>query len=101
MRIIIMLRPTNKRGTKMPYTAFRKRLVAEGFIMLQPEVFMRVTPSRAASAHLLARLMQDVPQTGSICALTLTERQYSSATYLTGTSGAQEELVGSKVQVEL
>lgn len=84
MRTIVMLRPTNKRGTKGTYTQFRKRLVAGGFVMLQPEVFMRVSPTRIAATHLERRLAEDVPDTGAICMLTLTERQYASMAYLTG-----------------
>ena len=101
MRIIVMLRPTNRRGTKMPYTAFRKRLVAEGFVMLQPEVFMRVSHTRAAAEHLVGRLAEDVPNTGSICAIILTERQYASMRYLTGQADVQELLVGAREHVEL
>ena len=101
MRTIVMLRPTNRRGTKMPYTAFRKQLAAEGFVLLQPEVFMRVSPTRAAAEQVVRRLLPSVPQTGSICVLMLTERQYASARYLTGGPDAQELLVGANVQVEL
>ena len=101
MRIIVMLRPTNKRGTKMPYTAFRKLLASEGFVLLQPEVFMRVSPTRAAAEQIIRRVAPVVPQTGTVCLLTLTERQYASARYLTGGPGAQELLVGARVQVEL
>ena len=101
MRTIVMLRPTNKRGTKMPYTAFRKQLVSEGFVLLQPEVFMRVSPTRAAAEQVVRRLAPAVPQTGTICLLTLTERQYASMRYLTGGPNAQELLVGARMQVEL
>lgn len=101
MRIIVMLRPTNKRGTKMPYTAFRKRLVSEGFTLLQPEVFMRISPTRAAAEQIVRRLLPGVPATGAVCVLTLTERQYASIRYLAGGPGAQEVLVGARVQVEL
>lgn len=83
------------------YTQFRKRLVAGGFVMLQPEVFMRVSPTRIAATHLERRLAEDVPDTGAICMLTLTERQYASMAYLTGKPDRQERLVGARWQVEL
>ena len=101
MRTIVMLRPTNRRGTKTAYTNYRKRLTAEGFVLLQPEVFMRVSPTRRAAEALLEHLREDVPPTGSICALALTERQYASMTWLTGGPDRQELLVGSRRQVEL
>lgn len=101
MRTLVMLRPTNRRGTKMAYTAYRKRLVAEGFVLLQPEVFMRVSPTRRAAEALLEHLREDVPQTGAVCVLTLTERQYASMCYLTGGPDRQERVVGSRRQVDL
>ncbi len=98
MRALVMLRPANKRGTK---TAYRRRLVAEGFVLLQPEVFMRVSLTRAAVEHLLSCLYVDAPQTGAVCVLTHTERQFASMCYLTGEPDRQERLIGARTQVEL
>lgn len=101
MRVVVLLRPTNRRGTKGEYTAFRKALVAEGFSLLQPEVFMKAVPTRRASEHALRRLEEAAPGTGVVCALTLTERQYSAVRYLTGAPSYQETAVGSRPTVEL
>ena len=59
------------------------------------------SPTRAAVEHLLSRLREDVPQTGAICVLTLTERQFASMCYLTGEPDRQERLIGARTQVEL
>ena len=42
MRIIVMLNPSNKYGTKTAYTELRKFLIKDGYLLLQSEVFMRV-----------------------------------------------------------
>ncbi len=53
MRIIVMLKPTNKRGTKTAYTKFREYLRKDGYVLMQPEVYMRaVTSRRAVASHL-------------------------------------------------
>jgi CRISPR-associated protein Cas2 len=84
MRIIMFLRPTNRHGTKGAYTAFRKALLSHGFTLLQSEVFLASVCTRRAAEHLVAQMRDVVPETGSICALVLTERQYASMTYLVG-----------------
>lgn len=49
MRILVMLDPTNKRGTKKDYTDLRNFLVSDGYLCIGTELYelyMRITPSR-------------------------------------------------------
>ena len=46
MRILVMLNPTNRHGTKMAYTELRKFLINDGYLKLQPDVFMRVEDTK-------------------------------------------------------
>ena len=46
MRILVLLNPTNKKGTKAAYTELRKFLIKDGYVLLQSEVFMRITNNR-------------------------------------------------------
>lgn len=101
MRVIVFLRPTNRYGTKGAYTAFRKLLTSSGFILLQPEVFMASVPTRRAVEHLLTCLQEKAPETGAVCALTLTERQYANINYLVGAPSYQDVLVGSSPSISL
>lgn len=101
MRIVMFLRPTNRYGTKGEYTAFRKLLLAKGFVLMQPEVFMAVAPTRRAAEQLLTHLQAQSPTTGTVCALVLTERQYASMRYLVGCPPYQEQSVGSLASVNL
>ena len=101
MRIIVSLQPTNRRGTKSEYTAFRKLLASKGFVLVQPEVFLAAAPTRRSAEHLLKSLRGRAPSTGSVYALVLTERQFLSIECLTGALPYQERAVGSKPNVNL
>lgn len=61
MRILVMLAPTNARGTKTAYTKFRKKLVSCGFVMLQAEVYMKVVPNREVARTQLSTLERYAP----------------------------------------
>lgn len=101
MRILVMLAPTNARGTKTAYTKFRKKLVASGFVMLQAEVYIKAVPNREVAATQLEALARSVPPTGTVRAFTMTERQFAAMRYLAGEPDYQERMVGAKKQVEL
>ncbi len=96
MRILVMLAPTNARGTKTAYTKFRKKLVSCGFVMLQAEVYMKVVPNREVARTQLSTLERYAPPTGTVRAFTMTERQF-----VTGGPDYQERMVGAKKQVDL
>ena len=53
MRILVLLDPTNKRGTKKAYTDLRTFLQKDGYLRIGTELFMRVTTSRkTAEKHI-------------------------------------------------
>lgn len=91
MRILVMLNPTNKRGTKMAYTAFRKQLIADGFILWSPEIYMRVVTNRKSAETHIRRLQEKHPDTGMIRVLRLTEKQFSSIWNLSYKSHPDQE----------
>ncbi len=95
MRILVMLKPTNKRGTKMAYTRLRKFLISDGYTLWGPEIFMRVTTNRKSAETHMKRLRSFDPGSGIVRVLRLTEKQFKSIWYLTGEEDQQEQLVGS------
>ncbi|MBR3151826.1 MAG: CRISPR-associated endonuclease Cas2 [Erysipelotrichaceae bacterium] len=101
MRLFVFLNPTNKRGTKTAYTDFRKELMKMGFLMVQPEVYMRVISSRRACDRFLTRMYEKAPPTGRIVAYKLTENQFSKTLYITGEKSAQERVIGSNSVIVL
>lgn len=96
MRILVLLNPTNKRGTKKAYTDLRKFLVDDGFIMLQSEVFMRIEDSRKSCIKHQSRLKYYLPKTGTVRLLILTEKQFSECVIVQEKPDYQEEKVGAR-----
>ena len=101
MRLVVILSPTNKRGTKMPYTTMRKFLVSDGYECVAPEVFIRVVTGRKGAEKHIRRLEEHDPGTGTIRVFRLTEKQYAGMQYLTGGPSAQEQIVGKNNHIAL
>ena len=101
MRIIVILSPTNKWGTKTEYTNLRKFLLRDGYLRIAPEVFMRITPTRRASEKHYRRLEDVAPKTGTVRILRLTEKQFESIYLLSGNVDYQEKVVGRNCQIML
>lgn len=101
MRILILLDPTNKRGTKRAYTELRSFLYSDGYLRIGTELFMRITPSRKTAEKHLRRLEAYAPGTGIGRVIKMTEKQFDSIWYLTGGPDLQEELVGRNGHIML
>ena len=98
MRIIVALQPTNRRGTKSEYTAFRKLLASKGFVLVQPEVFLASAPTRRAAGHLLESLKGRAPSTGNVFALVLTKRQFLAIECIAG--GPSVSGTGGRIEAQ-
>ncbi|MCR5187538.1 MAG: CRISPR-associated endonuclease Cas2 [Treponema sp.] len=94
MRILVLLNPTNKRGTKASYTELRKFLVKDGYILLQSEVFMRITNNRKGAEKHLNRIKNYIPDSGTVRILRLTEKQLYNMGLYQFEPDPQEEIVG-------
>lgn len=96
MRIIVLLKSTNKHGTKMEYTELRKFLFRDGYLLLQPEVFMRVTDTRKSCIKHQNRIKAVLPSTGTVRMLILTENQFKDCVLFHDEVDYQEVKVGAK-----
>lgn len=76
MRLLAILSPTDKWGTKTEYTKLRKILLNDGYIRIASEVFMRVVQNRKASEKHYRRIDEIKPKTGVVRLIRLTEKQY-------------------------
>lgn len=101
MRLIVILSPTNKWGTKTEYTKLRKFLQKDGYIRIAPEVFMRVVTNRKSSEKHYRRIEQFAPKTGTVRLLRLTEKQYQNIYMVSGEVDYQEKTVGSNCHIML
>ncbi len=101
MRILAILSPTDKWGTKQEYTNLRKFLVKDGYLRIAPEVFLRITQNRKAAQKHFRRLEDYAPKTGTVRILRLTEKQYANIHMLTGVPDYQEKTVGTNCCIML
>ena len=101
MRIIAILSPTDKWGTKTEYTNLRKYLIKDGYLRIAPEVFMRITPNRKTAEKHYRRLKEHAPKTGVVRLLRLTEKQYEKTVWLVGEPDYQEKTVGRNDHIML
>ena len=101
MRILVMLNPTNRYGTKGAYTELRKFLLFDGYIKLQNEVFMRVEDTKKGCVKHQNRIKSYLPPTGEVRMLILTEKQFKNCVLCYEKPDLQEKLIGAKDLVTL
>ena len=101
MRLLVILSPTEKWGTKTEYTRLRKFLHKDGYIRIAPEVFMRIVQNRKASEKHYRRIDKYAPKTGVVRLLRLTEKQYNNIYMVSGCSDYQEKTVGVNAHIML
>ena len=96
-----MLNPTNRYGTKTEYTELRKFLIKDGYLLLQPEVFMRVENTKKNCIKHQNRIKEFLPKSGTVRMFILTENQFSSCVLFQESVDLQEYHVGAKDLVTL
>ena len=101
MRLLAILSPTDRWGTKTEYTKLRKFLRKDGYIRIAPEVYMRIVQNRKAAEKHFRRIEDVAPKTGVIRLLRLTEKQYDNIYYVTGNADYQEKTVGTNCHIVL
>lgn len=67
---------------KREYRNFKKKLILEGFVMLQYSVYIRTCPNRQYSERLQKRLAKNLPANGNIRLLEITENNTKIWRYL-------------------
>jgi CRISPR-associated protein Cas2 len=101
MRLLAILSPTDKWGTKTEYTKLRRFLHKDGYIRISPEVYMRIVQNRKASEKHYHRIKEVAPKTGVVRLLRLTEKQYNNIYMVTGEKDYQEKTVGVNCHIML
>lgn len=92
MRLIIFFDiPTKTKKDRRCAYSFRKFLLNDGYCMLQYSVYVRVCNGMDAVRKHEGRLNENLPETGSVRMLVLTDKQYSSMKILVGTTKKEEK----------
>lgn len=87
MRLMIMFDlPIETSKQRRDYRRFRKKLIEEGFIMIQYSIYVRVCVSRQSAKFMERRISDFLPEDGVVQSLMVTEKQYSDMHFLVGKS---------------
>ena len=85
MRLMIMFDlPVDTASERREYRQFRKRLINEGFLMIQYSIYERVCVSRKTAIFLENRIKSFLPTSGVVQSLMVTEKQYNDMHFLVG-----------------
>lgn len=89
MRIIVFFDlPTETVSDRREYRKFRKMLIKNGFIMMQESVYCRMVLNGTALKSVTETIRKNKPSGGIVQLLPVTEKQFASMTYITGTSSS-------------
>lgn len=85
MRMLVFFDlPTVKAIDRRNYNRFRKFLIKEGFIMVQESVYCKLVLNHSIMNSVKKRVEKNAPQKGLVQLLCVTEKQYASIEYITG-----------------
>ena len=94
MRVLCMFDlPVDTDKEKREYRNFKKKLILEGFVMLQYSVYIRTCPNRQYSERLQKRLAKNLPANGNIRLLEITEKDIK---ILVGTKSLNEKIANDE-----
>lgn len=93
MRVIVMFDlPVITEKEKKIATKFRKYLLDDGFIMMQYSVYSRICKNNDDLNKHINRLRINVPKTGNIRLLQITENQYNKIIMFSGSKSVEEDI---------
>lgn len=74
------------------YRLFRKRLMKEGFVMMQFSVYVKACPNREMIQQEAKFLKKICPKYGNVRLLAVTEKQYDDMEIIVGTKSLRERM---------
>lgn len=93
MRLIVFFDlPIESAKQRKEYRLFRKYLLKDGYLMLQKSVYAKLVTNDATASGAIARLKKKRPPEGLVQVLKVTEKQFSTMTYITGNREAYNEV---------
>ena len=85
MRIIVMFDlPTETPEERRNYRNFRKKLIKNGFFMMQESIYVKISINAAACEEVIIKLKKIRPESGLVQILQVTERQFEKMEFLVG-----------------
>lgn len=90
--------PVSTKAERRAATKFRQKLLDEGFEMAQFSVYLRFAASKEAAEVYVERIRRELPKSGKVHIVMITDRQYANARIFTGRkrerrSGSPDQLL--------
>lgn len=77
MRVLLMFDlPVETKKQRRIYSKFRKRLIEDGFLMMQYSIYIKSVINKDAANQTIKRVNNFLPPEGHVRALMITEKQY-------------------------
>ncbi|SQE46503.1 CRISPR-associated protein Cas2 [Staphylococcus hyicus] len=82
MRVILMFDlPVETKQQRRIYSKFRKRLLENGFLMMQYSIYIKSVANKDAAHFSVNQVKQFLPSDGHVRVLIITEKQYEKCKY--------------------
>lgn len=91
--------PTETKQQRKDYTTFRKRLISDGFTMFQFSIYIRSCASVENAKVHVDRISRILPEAGTVCIMTITDRQFGDIKIFEGVKRAKPKV--DAIQLEL
>ncbi len=102
MRVMVFFDlPVNTKKRRKEYARFRKALIADGFMMLQYSVYVRLARNHDDAQKHMRVVEANLPPAGSVRALLITEKQYTQMRLLCGAQMKDEHFLDTKDLLEV
>ncbi|NHA36139.1 CRISPR-associated endonuclease Cas2 [Staphylococcus coagulans] len=86
--------PVETKKQRRIYSKFRKRLLENGFLMMQYSVYIKSVANKDAADFSVLQVKQFLPQDGHVRSLIITEKQYEKMQILLGKEDQNIALLG-------
>ena len=70
--------PTNTKKERKDASGFRKKLLKDGFTMMQYSIYVRHCASKESAEVHIKRVKSNIPEKGQVSILTVTDKQYGN-----------------------
>ena len=93
MRIILFFDlPVETASQRKAYALFRKKLITNGFLMLQKSVYTKLVINRQSMELEINKVKSILPKEGLVQILTVTEKQFTRIETILGTAVVHSEI---------
>jgi len=101
MRLIVFFDlPTKTKKDRKVYTIFRKKLMENGFFMLQYSVYCRICKGVQLSKKYIEYVKKVTPSKGNIRILQITDKQFTAMQLIIGVKTNEEKYINKQLIIE-